>query len=296
MALGAACGGGGAPPADEPPAPAVAASVLPADGEPEGWSRVTEPETYDAGNLWDYINGQAPFFIDYGFVRVDAAEYVHDEDSTSVLLEVYEMGRPQEAFGIFAAERTQDDRPLEVGAGAYLGANVLGFWQGTRYVKLTSFEESPEIEALLIELAEAMSAQIPGRGEELETLRLFPAEGRIEASERFIPKNFLGQPYLTDGYRVDYIVDGEDLQLFVVESESADEAQTSFDRLQAFYLERGDGQLTVESAEGSPMLIVDGTTKVVVLQVGKRLGGAIATGSIATARAGAAELAEAMRK
>jgi hypothetical protein len=255
----------------------------------------TEPETYDAGNLWDYINGQAPFFIDYGFVRVDSAEYVHDEDSTSVLVEAWEMGRPEEAFGIFAAERTRDDRPFEIGSGGYLGANVLGFWQGTRYVKLTSFEESPEIEGLLIGLAQEIAPRIPGQSAELETLRLFPEEGRVESGERFMPKNFLGQPYLTEAYRVDYTVDGEDVQLFIVESESADEAQSHFNQLQAFYLERGDGQLTVESAEGSPMLVVDATAKVVVFQLDNRLAGAISMGSVDAARVGAARLAETIR-
>ena len=64
--------------------------MLPADGELPGWSRATEPESYDADTLWEYINGQADFFIDYGFVRVDAAEYVHDQDSSAVVLEIYE--------------------------------------------------------------------------------------------------------------------------------------------------------------------------------------------------------------
>ena len=182
---------------------------LPADGELPGWSLVTEPEHYEADNLWEYINGQADFFIDYGFVRVDTAEYRNDQESSSVVLEVYRMGRPQEAFGIFAAERTPDDRPLEIGAGAYLGANVLGFWQAERYVKLTSFDEGPAVEQLLIGLAEEISSRIPSQGHELETLLLFPEEGRLEASERFIPKNFLGQPYLTDAYRVDYTLDGQ---------------------------------------------------------------------------------------
>ena len=124
---------------------------------------MTDPEHYEADNLWEYINGQADFFIDYGFVRVDTAEYRNDQESSSVVLEVYQMGRPQEAFGIFAAERTRDDRPLEIGAQAYLGANVLGFWQAEQYVKLTSFDEGPAVEQLLISLAEEISSRFQAR-------------------------------------------------------------------------------------------------------------------------------------
>ena len=270
----------------------VTAFDLPADGELPGWSLVTEPEHYEADNLWEYINGQADFFIDYGFVRVDTAEYRNDRESSSVVLEVYRMGRPQEAFGIFAAERTRDDRPLEVGAQAYLGANVLGFWQAEQYVKLTSFDEGSAVEQLLIDLAEEISSRNPIQGQKLETLLLFPEEGRVEASERFIPKNFLGQPYLTDAYRVDYIHDGQKVKLFVVDTGSPEEAQSHFNRLEDFYRGRGQTKVTLEATEDPPMLIVDGPSKMVVFQLDHRLGGAIGMQGLDAGQEAAAALAE----
>jgi hypothetical protein len=290
----AACSGG--EPAQDEPGPTMAVGFdLPADGELPGWSLVTAPEHYEADNLWEYINGQADFFIDYGFVRVETAEYRNDQESGSVVLEVYRMGRPQEAFGIFAAERTRDDRPLEIGAGAYLGANVLGFWQGEQYVKLTSFDEGPAIEQLLIALAEEVSSRIPTQDQQLETMLLFPEQGRVEASERFIPKNFLGQPYLTDAYRVDSIYDGQQVQLFVVETGSPTEAQSHFTRLEDFYRGSDQAQVTLEATEDPPMLIVDGPSKIVVFQLDHRLGGAIGMQNLEAGLAAAQALAENMR-
>jgi len=286
-----ACGSGD-PTTDEPSPSMASAFDLPADGDIPGWSLVTEPEHFEADNLWEYINGQADFFIDYGFVRVDTAEYRNDQESSSVVLEVYRMGRPQEAFGIFAAERTRDDRPLEVGAQAYLGANVLGFWQAEQYVKLTSFDEGPAVEQLLICLAEEISSSIPSQERELETLLLFPEDGRVEASERFIPKNFLGQPYLSDAYRVDYTYDGQQVQLFVVETASPDVARSHIKRLEDFHRGRDQGQVTLETTEDPPMLIVDGPSKTVVFQLDHRLGGAIGMRSLDTGRAAAVALAE----
>jgi hypothetical protein len=284
-------------PSQDERGPAMAVGfVLPTDGEIPGWSRVTEPEHYEADNLWEYINGQADFFIDYGFVRVDTAEYRNDQESGSVVLEVYRMGRPQEAFGIFAAERTRDDRPLEVGAQAYLGANVLGFWQAEHYVKLTTFIEGPEVEQLLVGLAEEISSRIPNPGGTLETLLLFPEEGRIEASERFIPKNFLGQPYLKSAYRVDYRIDDQPVQLFVVDTGSPEEARSHFDRLENFYRGRDQGQVILETTRDSPMLIVDGPSKMVVFQLDHRLGGATGTQNLDEGRAAATALAENMRR
>ena len=287
----AACGGDA--PSQKEPSPTTATEFeLPADGELPGWSLVTEPMHFEADNLWEYINGQADFFIDYGFVRVDTAEYRNDQDSSSVVLEVYRMGRPQEAFGIFAAERTRDDRPIEIGAGAYLGTNVLGFWQAEQYVKLTSFDEGPAIEQALISLAEEISSRISSQGHELEALLLFPKDGRVEASERFIPKNFLGQPYLTDAYRVDYTHNGQQLQLFLVETGSPAEAQSHFNRLEDFYRERDQTRVTLETTVEPRMLVVDGPSKTVVFQVEHRLGGAIGMQSLDAARVAATAFAE----
>jgi len=274
----------------------ASASDLPANGDIPGWTRVTEPEYYEADNLWEYINGQADFFIDYGFVRVDTAEYRNDQESGSVVLEIYRMGRQQEAFGIFAAERTRDDRLLEIGAGAYLGANVLGFWQAERYVKFTSFDEGPAVEQLLTELAEEISSRIPTEGNELETLLLFPKANRVEASERFIPKNFLGQPYLSDAYRVNYENDGRRLQLFVVDTGSSEEARSHLKRLEDFYLGRDQGQVAMDTSVDPPMLMVDGPSKTVVFQLDHRLGGATGMKSLDTGRAAAAALAEKMKR
>jgi len=286
----AACGVGDPPQAKHPPSVAPAFE-LPTGTDLPGWTRVTDPEHYEAHNLWDYINGQADFFIDYGFVRVDTAEYRPNATSSSVVLEIYRMGRPVEAFGIFAAERTRDDRSLEIGGDAYLGTNVLGFWQGEHYVKLTSFDEGPEVRQSLIDLAEEIDSRIPGEEIELENLLLFPDEGRVEASERFFPKNFLGQPYLTDAFRVDY-VDGEQrLQLFLIDTSSAEDAASHHERLEEFCRGRDRTTVSTEVNENLPMMIVDGPSKMVVFRIDHLLGGAIGVADLEVGRAAAEALA-----
>ncbi len=295
VAACASCSGDDPSP-DEHGPPMLTDFGLPGDDELLGWTLVTESEHFEADNLWEYINGQADFFIDYGFVRVDTVEYRNDKESSSVVLEVYRMGRPQEAFGIFAAERTPDDRSLEIGAQAYLSTNVLGFWQAEQYVKLMSFVEGPTVEQLLIGLAEEISSRIPSQRRNLETLLLFPEEGRVKASERFIPKNFLGQPYLSDAYRVDYDHDGQGLQLFVVDTASAEEAQSHLKRLEEFHRGRDQTGVILETTEDPPLLIVDGPSKMVVFQIDHRLGGAIGVQSLDAGRAAAAALAERIRR
>jgi hypothetical protein len=71
---------------------------------------------------------------------------------------------------------------------------------------------------------------------------------------------------------------------------------SDFDRLEAFYRQRGDGQVVEETTGDLPMLVVDGTSKLVVFQIEDRLGGAMARQNVDVCRAAAVELAAAMRR
>jgi hypothetical protein len=287
----AGCSGGDQPAGGIDEAP-VSVFDLSTAGELPGWTRLAEVDHFSADNLWEYINGQADFFIDYGFVEVETAEYRNDRTAGSVVVEIYHMGSPPEGFGIFAAERTREDRSIEIGSGAFLGPNVLGFWQEEYYVKVTSFEEGPEIEGLLVSMAEEISARLPGGKRVLDSLLLFPKEGRVEASERFIPKNFLGQPYLTDAYQVDYVVDDQPVQLFVMEAASAADAASRFEQFEEFQRARGQGSVTLETVQATPILVVDGPSKMVVFQLDHYLGGAVGIHELEIGRSAAAALAE----
>jgi len=85
-------------------------AVLPGAVALAGWEMVSQPENFGPENLWDYINGQAEFYLNYGFLRVDTAEYRAESGTPSVVVEVYQMASSEEAFGIYAAERNPDDR------------------------------------------------------------------------------------------------------------------------------------------------------------------------------------------
>jgi hypothetical protein len=88
-----------------------------------------------------------------------------------------------------------------------------------------------------------ISAGIKGNTGEPEIFSRFPSENRVRGSERYIPKDFLGQTYLAGGYRVDYENGGERFQLFVVECPSPEEAAKAFAGYRAF-LESDSGRVS----------------------------------------------------
>lgn len=191
------------------------------------------PEFYEPQNLFDYINGQADMYLDYGFQLLITREYAAKEDSI-LTVEIYRMESPRHAFGIYAAERTPEDKAVDLGGEGFLGANILAFWKGPYYCRILFYQMSPELDPVLRKTGRLIAEKIPGSYSMPELFSVFPSESRVKGSERFIPRNFLGQRYLKNGYRADFEKGGRGYQVFLLEAGSKEEAQESYSRFQEF--------------------------------------------------------------
>jgi hypothetical protein len=254
--------------------PHAVSALLPASGDLAGWVRLSEPEFFGPSDLWEYIDGQADFYLDYGFRRVDTAEYSSGEGARSLVAEIYRMSTPDEAFGIYAAERTPEERRVEVGVEGYVGSNVVNFWKGPYYVKLTSFSAAPEIESALLDFARVIATRIEGEYEVPPLFAVFPAKHRVESSERYIPRNFLGQPYLSRGYRADYEIDGRRCQLVLVENDSPDLAVAALDRYARFLESQGYSVIRTDWS-GHGVVTAQGDRSTLLYQSGSLVGGVV---------------------
>ncbi|MDZ7261705.1 MAG: hypothetical protein ONB05_06335 [candidate division KSB1 bacterium] len=208
--------------------------LLPKQGELSDWRVVSKPRFFEPDNLFNYIDGAADLYLLYGFRKVLTIDYAVGADSSSVTVEIYCMESPTHAFGIYAAERSPEEQPVAIGVQGYLGANLLNFYKGPYYVKITSFAVSKNLSAMLERMARAIAEKIPGKFNEPELFRYFPAENKVKQSERYIPTNFLGQSYLQNGYRCDYTTDQMTYQVFLVPMESDTAAQAVLKKYQRF--------------------------------------------------------------
>jgi hypothetical protein len=208
--------------------------LLPKPGEMSDWRIVSEPRFFESDNLYEYIDGAADQYLLYGFRKVITVDYAVGTDSSSVTVEIYCMESPTHAFGIYAAERSPEEQLVAIGVQGYLGANILNFYKGPYYVKMTSFTLSKDLSTSLEKMGRSIADKIPGEFKEPEVFRYFPVENKVKQSERYIPTNFLGQSYLQNGYRCDYASDHETYQVFLVPLESDSAAQTILKKYQNF--------------------------------------------------------------
>ena len=208
--------------------------LLPKQGELSDWQIVSEPRFFDRNNLFEYIDGAADLYLLYSFRRVITTDYAVGADSSSVNIEIYCMESPTHAFGIYAAERSPGEQPVDIGVQGYVGANVLNFYKGRYYIKMTSFALAKDLSASLAQMGRSIADKILGEFQEPAIFRYFPVENKIKQSERYIPHGFLGQSYLQNGYRCDYASDQDTYQIFLVPLESEATAQAVLKKYQNF--------------------------------------------------------------
>ena len=221
-------------------------ALLPEEGEMAGWkiaqgSRIFKPE-----DLWEQIDGQAEFYLDYGFQQLLTADFTPSEGSHFIAIEIYQMENPDDAFGIYAAERSPEEHFLKGAVQGYSGKNFLNFWKGSCYVKLASIQNNSDTGKTLLELSRIIATKIKGPTSEPALFACFPERSRVKRSERFIPKNFLGQPYMKNGYRVDYAQGEFKYQLFLIRNASLKEAEEVFEKYRKFLASKDEILLPME--------------------------------------------------
>jgi hypothetical protein len=152
-----------------------------------------EYRVYNRSELYDYINGGAEVYLDLGFFKVGACDYkIQWEEETYFTLDVYDMGTPENAFGIFSAERYEKAPAIQVGVEGYMGGGALNFWARQYYVKIRADDEGEKVDRLLKQMAGQVASRIGEPGALPADLGLFPQKDRIRSSERYAARNLLG--------------------------------------------------------------------------------------------------------
>jgi hypothetical protein len=187
----------------------------------EGWTQAGEVLMYDADNLWEYINGAAELFVSYG-VRSCRTTDLSSGDLT-VTVDLYDMGTPLNAFGVFEREASGESVDVSGAVAALVSPPYQALLlKGSTYAKVNVFEGELSMEAGQ-ELLEGLAASLSGESTMPPEFQLLPSEGMVEGTESYQAEAFLGLSELTDCVFAEYAGEGEESwQGFVVRPEAAE--------------------------------------------------------------------------
>lgn len=230
---------------------------------------------YGPDNLFEYMDGAADIFILYGvhqLLHLDAQAKAAD-----ISVDVFDMGSPDTAFGMYAAERSPNFHFIAIGAEGYQYQGMLNFLQDRYYVKLLGFGDGAD--ALLDTFARVLSARIGTNPSFPSLLSKLPAENRQPHSEQYMPSDPLGHPFLGPAYVVAYKWGDQESKLFVTVSRDESEAQERLKQLELHFAksgrcqpapELGDGAIRASNSfEGSVIAQTKGRYLILLLNPGK---------------------------
>jgi hypothetical protein len=174
--------------------------------EIEGWRLETAVNSYDAVSLWEFINGAAETFMQYGFRGVETAEL--SRDGTILAVSIYDMGSALNAYGIYRSELPDAAEPLAIGAQAIMSPPYQALMAKDRfYVKVDVYDGAMD-DATGRAVLENIAGSLPGSDGMPDEFAALPKKDRVAGSEQFTREAFLGLRELERCLSAEYVGGG----------------------------------------------------------------------------------------
>ncbi len=169
----------------------------------DGWKVIEPIAQYDPDNAYDYINGEAEFFMPYGFQKLYAIRLGTAPDAPVTLtVDLFALGSPLDAWGVYRAIRRRDAVPMQVGLEGARTDMIALFCQGPHFARVLISGANKAEEGLFEAAAKAVSASLP-QGETPRELALLDVEGVDKDSARYVAKSVLAYPFFPRGLVAD---------------------------------------------------------------------------------------------
>ena len=194
------------------------AELLPAATSMVGWQIADGPTDYDSESLYEYLNGGAPLYLDFGFQGLVHVRYQLGEDSlSSVTLDVYDMGSDLGAFGLYRSGRPPEAEIRVWGAEGYRSGTVAAAWIGGVFVSAQADDEQQELIEFMESLVAQVAKSVVGGTSLPPTIDLLPGDGLVPLSERIVARDLMSHEFLPGGVLAIYRVDDAEGTLFFSE-------------------------------------------------------------------------------
>lgn len=124
-----------------------------------GWSRAGDVRTFEAADLWKYIDGEAERYLKVGVQRAATADYKF-QDKVDAVVDIYTMRNAEGAAKILESEPMGDAKQIQLGDGARLYSQSLVFRKGPYLVRIVPYQESAEIPDAITRLGRSIEVRL----------------------------------------------------------------------------------------------------------------------------------------
>lgn len=145
---------------------------LPSSAKAQGVKikRDGQARIYEGKTLFDYMDGGAELYYEYGFERACVQRYKGSQQHVTV--EIYQMDTAAHAYGVYTFD-TQGEHPA-IGQEATYARGLLNCWKGRYVVRV--FSDSEGLKDVLLALGGSITKKIRQEGERPGILALLPPQ------------------------------------------------------------------------------------------------------------------------
>lgn len=147
-----------------------------------GWHVQPPDEIYTFKTLYEYIDGGAELYLSFGFQTLFHRTYFRPNQS-DILVDIYDMGSSENAFGLFMHDRTHVDSSF--GQGSDYADGYLVFWKNHYFVSVLSMQRNPQSEMAIREIGHLIDQKIKRKGRKPNLINKLPKENQYQNSLRY---------------------------------------------------------------------------------------------------------------
>jgi hypothetical protein len=142
------------------------------------------PERFDRQTIFSYMDGAAEVYLMHGFRGLWVRRYA-TPGGPQVLVEVFDMGSPEGAYGAFSHSGDMEGEEVAVGQGGHYLSGLLSFWKGRYLVSLSAPDGPPTARQVLEPIALAVAAALRAEGRPPDLVRRLPGRGLRPGTVRY---------------------------------------------------------------------------------------------------------------
>jgi len=156
-----------------------------------------EDRFFDRESIFTYINGAGELYRAYNMRGCFSRRYSNGRGAT-IILDLFDMGSSEDAFGVFTHD--QDGDSLDIGQGALYRAGWLSFWKDRFFVSVYADAERAETIRGVKELGRAVASRIKTEGSKPWIVSRLPQRGVQPKTVRYLHSHVIlnSHFYLSD--------------------------------------------------------------------------------------------------
>jgi len=212
----------------------------------DAWSTGEKDRIFDSRSIFGYINGGAEVYRAYNMRNCVSRRYTK-KNSPSVVLDIFDMGSSEDAFGVFTHDREGETQ--NIGQDGVYKPGWLSFWKDRFFISIYMEEEDKEAERAVIKLGKTIDAVIKEKGSRPSIIKALPKKGLLQQTIRYLhhPSVLNFHFYLADdnilfigpqtpSTMAEYEINNQKIRLLLIDYPNQVEAEKSLKSVLKHYL------------------------------------------------------------